>query len=690
MVNKDVNPLKLFGRSYPLGANIYDGGVNFSIYSKNAEAIELLLFDEVDDHRPSRIIRLNPKQNRTFHYWHIFVTGIGEGQLYAYRVFGPFEPDRGLRFDGSKVLLDPYVRAIVVGKNYDRQAAIKKGDNCLYAMKGVVVDPRSYNWENDIPLETNYATSIIYELHVAGFTKNPNSGIPAEKRGTYAALAEKIPYLQSLGVTAVELLPVQQFDEQDVHPPLKNYWGYNPVGFFAPHCGYSSDKSPLGPLNEFRDMVKAFHKAGIEVILDVVFNHTAEGDHRGPTLSFRGLENTAYYILNNDRAHYANYSGTGNTLNANNPVVRRMILDCLRYWAMQMHVDGFRFDLASVLSRGEQGEPLENPPLLWAIESSPELAGTKIIAEAWDAAGLYQVGSFIGDRWAEWNGRFRDDIRRFIKGDEGMAKNIASRIIGSHDIYLDPDREPNRSINFITCHDGFTLNDLVSYNHKHNESNGENNQDGTSENFSWNCGEEGPSNNADIEALRLRQIKNFLTLLFISQGTPMLLMGDEVRRTQSGNNNAYCQDNQISWFDWDLINKNKELLAFVKGIINFTQSRPVFAQEQFLKTESSSREPYILWHGVQLDKPDWNWSSHSLACTLVDPDGKESLHIMINAYWKELEFEIPLIKSGNKWRLIVDTAREYPEDFNYIHEAPLITNDHYLLHPRSVVILYKD
>ena len=422
--------MKRAGKSAPLGATIFDGGVNFSVYSKNARKVELLLFDDVDDSKPARIIELDPDMNRTYFYWHIFVPGIGEGQLYGYRVHGPFEPEKGLRFDGTKVLLDPYARAVATGKYYDRMAAIGKGDNCRQAMKAVVVDPRNYNWEGDIPLETDYSVSVIYEMHAAGFTRHPNSGVSSENRGTYAGLVEKIPYLKSLGITAVELLPIQQFDEQDVPSSLTNYWGYSPIGLFAPHYGYSSDKSPLGPINEFRDMVKSFHKAGIEVILDVVFNHTAEGDQDGPTLSFKGLENEAYYILQQDKSRYANYTGTGNTINANYSVVRRLILDCLRYWVSEMHVDGFRFDLASVMSRGEKGEPLENPPILWAIESSPELAGTKIIAEAWDAAGLYQVGSFIGDRWAEWNGHFRDDVRRFIKGDDNSARNVACRLVG--------------------------------------------------------------------------------------------------------------------------------------------------------------------------------------------------------------------------------------------------------------------
>jgi len=386
------------GQSFPLGATVYPWGVNFSVFSKNCNAVELLLFDHADAARPSYIIHLDPKKHRTFYYWHALVRGIGPGQLYGYRVHGPFAPEQGLRFDGTKVLLDPYTRAVAVGANYDREAAKRPGDNTAYAMKSVVVDPHTYDWEDDTPPDHPYSGTVIYEMHVGGFTKHPSSGVAPHKRGTYAGVIEKIPYLQSLGVTAVELLPVQQFDPQDAPKGLSNYWGYSPVAFFAPHQGYCGCDDPLGPVQAFRDMVKALHRANIEVILDVVFNHTAENDHNGPTLSFRGLENRAYYMLQENQARYADYSGVGNTVNANNSIVRRMILDCLRYWVSEMHVDGFRFDLASVMSRDKYGRLLEDPPILWEIESDPVLAATKIIAEAWDAAGLYQVGSFIGHR----------------------------------------------------------------------------------------------------------------------------------------------------------------------------------------------------------------------------------------------------------------------------------------------------
>jgi glycogen operon protein len=673
------------GQSFPLGAATFDNpdGVNFSLFSKNATAVELLFFEHEDDARPSRVIHLDPERNKTFYYWHVLVRGVRPGQLYGYRVHGPNAPEQGNRFDGQKVLLDPYARVVAVGQNYSREAACKRGNNAAHAMKGVVFDPRIYDWEGDVPLQRPFAHSVIYELHVGGFTKHPSSGLEPHKRGTYAGLAEKIPYLKNLGVTAVELLPVQQFDEQDVMPPLKNYWGYNPVNFFAPHRNYSSRQGALGPVNEFRDMVKAFHRAGMEVILDVVFNHTAEGDHRGPTLSFRGLENRAYYILEREnRARYANYTGCGNTFKGNHSIVRRLILDCLRYWVREMHVDGFRFDLASTLARDEWGQPLEHPPVLWEIESDPVLAGAKIIAEAWDAGGLYQVGSFIGHRWAEWNGQYRDDVRRFVKGDEGMISRLAARIGGSPDLYPQPDRDPNRSINFVTCHDGFTLNDLVSYNTKHNEANREKSKDGTDYNLSWNYGVEGPTTDPEIESLRLRQIKNFLAILLTSSGTPMLSMGDEARRTQGGNNNAYCQDNELSWFDWRLIETNAGLVRFTRELVWFNRKCAVFQEEQFWSAADS-----VTWHGTGLNQPDWGHYSHSLAYSLFDPNADEHVHVMLNAYTEPLDFELPPVPEGRRWSRVVDTALPSPADFAEAGFEPIVAGTSYHLEARSVAIL---
>jgi len=676
------------GQSFPLGATLTPEGVNFCIFSKNCTALELLFFDAPEDAQPARIIRLDPDRNRTFYYWHILVPGLGPGQLYGYRAYGPYAPEQGLRFDGTKLLLDPYTRAVANSDTYDRAAASQPGDNCAYALKSVVVDPRAYDWEGDTCVRLPYASTVIYELHVGGFTRHPSSGLAPDKRGTYAGLIEKIPYLQSLEITAVELLPVQHFDPQDAPPGLTNYWGYSPVAFFAPHYAYSSRREPLGPVDEFRDMVKALHRAGIEMIMDVVFNHSAEGGAEGPTLSFRGLENRAYYILEREnRARYADYSGCGNTLNANQSIVRRLILDSLRYWVSEMHVDGFRFDLASVMARDEWGRPLESPPILWEIESDPVLAGTKIIAEAWDAAGLYQVGSFVGHRWAEWNASFRDDVRRFVRGDLDTVEKLASRIIASPDLYPQPDREPNRSINFVACHDGFTLNDVVSYSKKHNWQNGEYNRDGHDFNFSFNHGVEGPTAGPGIEALRLRQIKNFLTILFVSQGTPMLLMGDEVRRTQLGNNNAYCQDNELSWFDWDALDRDADLLRFVRGIIHFTQELEIFREERFWTHPERGESSHIVWHGVRLYQPDWGYYSHSLAFELLHPESEEHLHIILNAYWEPLVFDLPHLPPDSCWCRIVDTALPTPYDFSTPESAKSVAGHHYRVASRSAVLL---
>jgi glycogen operon protein len=590
------------------------------------------------------------------------------------------------------VLLDPYGRCVAIGQNFSRKAAIHPGDNTAAAMKSVVVDPATYNWEGDTPLHLPFTQTVIYEMHVGGFTRHPNSGVSPEKRGTYAGLIEKIPYLQDLGVTAVELLPVFQFDEQDAPPGRVNYWGYSPISFFAPHRRYSFQQDPLGPLDEFRDMVKALHRAGIEVILDVVYNHTAEGNENGPTYCFRGLENRAYYILEHNRTKYANYSGTGNTLNANQSIVRRMILDSLHYWVQEMHVDGFRFDLASILARDETGRPLVSPPVLWDIESDPVLAGTKLIAEAWDAGGLYQVGSFVGDRWKEWNGAFRDDVRGFVKGDRGAVSKLAMRFWASPDLYGHEEREPEQSINFITCHDGFTLNDLVSYNHKHNEANGEDNRDGHNHNLSWNCGVEGPTDDPAIEKLRRRQIKNFLTINLLALGVPMLLMGDEIRHTQNGNNNAYGQDNELSWFDWSLVQRHGGIHRFVKQLIHFRLELNALPEERGMSLSQFLHQAQIQWHGVKLNQPDWGHNSHSLAFTVQNVAGTCLFHIVFNAYWEPLEFELPPAPDGpaGSWRRVVDTYLEPPEDFCEWAEAPWVSDSTYLAEPRSVVLLVAD
>ncbi len=677
------------GQSSPLGATIVPGGVNFSIYSRDASDVELLLFDGEDDAQPSRVVKIDRMKNRTYPYWHVFLPGVIAGQLYGYRAYGPFDPASGVRFDPSKVLLDPYGHGVVVPAKYSRDAARTIGDNAAAAMKSVVVDPRAYDWEGDAPLHHRSARSIIYEMHVRGFTRHPNSGVADQKRGTYTGLIEKISYLKQLGITAVELLPVFQFDSQDAPPGQKNYWGYSPISFFAPHQAYSSRQGPLGPVDEFRDMVKALHRADIEVILDVVFNHTAEGDHLGPTLCFRGLDNRTYYILQQDRSRYASYSGTGNSLNANHPVVRRMILDSLRYWVSEMHVDGFRFDLAAVLERDESGNLLPHPPVLSDIDSDPGLAGTKLIAEAWDAAGLYQVGSFIGDGWKEWNGRFRDDVRSFFRGDDGSVGPLADRLVGSPQIYGHKEREAEQSVNFVTCHDGFTLNDLVSYNQKHNEMNGEDNRDGMNDNRSWNCGVEGPTDDPAVESLRNRQVKNFLAVTLLSLGLPMILMGDEVRRTQHGNNNAYCQDNETSWFDWNLVGKHADVLRFVSLLNARRLLGAVAPEEPHLSLNQLLQKAHRTWHGVKLGQPDWSDTSHSLAFASQVPDAKVLFHAILNAYWEPLEFELPPPgESANAWRRWIDTSLESPQEIVNWKDAPLVNTSRYRVSPRSVVVLF--
>ena len=676
----------LSGRSYPLGATVTPAGVNFSIFSTNATEIHLLLFDRADDAYPARVIKLDPETNRTFYYWHVFVPGLRAGQAYAYRAFGPHDPATGMRFDGSKVLLDPYAKA-VASSRYERAAAARPGDNCAHALRALVVDPQDYDWQGDAPIGSLRRRAVIYELHVGGFTKHPSSGVAPARRGTFTGLIDKIPYLKSLGVNVVELMPVQQFDPHAAPAGRTNYWGYSPLAFGAPHNAYAVDSNPLGAVDEFRDMVKALHQAGIAVVLDVVFNHTAEGGVDGPTLSLRGLENVAYYIPGATKSDYANYSGCGNTVNANHSIVRRLILDCLRYWARDMHVDGFRFDLASALARGEYGEPLYSPPILWSIESDPMLASAMIFAEAWDAGGLQQVGSFIGDRFAEWNSHFRDDVRSFVKGDPGMVVHAGLRMTASPDLYPRTNRNVHRTVNFVTCHDGFTLNDLVSYNEKHNQENGENNNDGHNDNRSWNCGAEGPTDDPAIEALRLRQIKNFFTILFMSQGTPMLSMGDEIRRTQYGNNNAFNRDVPWNWFNWADTANHQGLLRFVHEMITFHNEVEVLHLKRYLNLGYHPTEPFVDFHGVELYQPDWGQDSRSFALTLCHPRADEQLHVILNAYWEPLTFALPPLGDGREWRRIVDTYQPAPDDIHPIAAARPVAAPRYSAGPRSAVVL---
>lgn len=683
------------GSPYPLGATLQNGGVNFSLFSAHATAVELLLFDYEDQPSPSRVIALDPEINRTYYYWHVFVPGIGDGQIYGYRVYGPYAPERGLRFNPHKVLLDPYTRAVANSTHWRRADAYGVTDNTATALKSVVVDTSRYDWEGDRPLGRPWRDTVIYELHVGSFTQHPSSGVL--RPGTYHGLIEKIPYLQDLGITAVELLPVQHFDPQEApgrNPltgePLENYWGYAPVAYFAPHALYGCSPVARDVVDEFRDMVKAFHRAGIEVILDVVFNHTAEGGEEGPTISFRGLENPAYYMLDPaDRRRYRDFTGTGNTVNCNHSVVRRLIRECLRYWVQEMHVDGFRFDLASILSRDPSGQVVYESPSLWEIESDPVLARTKLIAEAWDAAGLYQLGAFTGDRWAEWNGRFRDDVRRFVRGDLNTVRDLAWRLAGSFDIFRTKRSYVSyRSINYVTCHDGFTLADLVSYNHKHNEANGEENRDGMDENWSWNCGVEGPTEDPKVLALRRRQMRNFMVLLLLARGTPLILAGDEFARTQQGNNNAYCQNNEISWVDWRFLLKHADLHRFVKGMIALRARHPSLRRVVALgdRPFTEALTEGISFHGVTLDNPDWSHFSHSLAVRFHAVGGDVGFYLIANAYHEPLCFALP---NDVRWRRLVDTALPSPSDFLPEDRAPLIEGETYTVQPNTVVVLIE-
>jgi glycogen operon protein len=683
------------GRTHPLGSTPNKEGVNFSIFSKNATSVELLLFDKHDDPEPIQIIQLNPKINQTFFFWHVFVRGLKHGAAYAYRIDGPQNlHGAGHRFNKNKVLIDPYAKSNSDAL-WNRIDALGTKDNLATSMRSVVIDISDYDWEDDSPLRRPMSETIIYEVHVGGFTKSPSSG--CKHTGTFSGIIDKIPYLQELGITAVELLPIFDFDEKETFrevdgKPLTDYWGYNPHSFFAPEVSYCTAPEERSPIREFRDMVKALHKAGIEVILDVVFNHTNEGNHEGPTINFKGIDNSIYYhLVPFDKQYYMDYSGCGNTVNCNHPMVDKLIVECLEFWVKEMHVDGFRFDEASILVRDQDGTPMSQPPVIWHIETSETLSDTKLIAEAWDAAGLYQIGYYPGYRCAEWNGLFRDDIRRFVKGEPGVVEAVASRIAGSADLYESSGHLPINSVNFITCHDGFTLNDLVSYNEKHNEANGENNRDGINDNLSWNCGEEGETDNPEIDALRRRQIKNFATILLLSQGIPMILAGDEVRRTQKGNNNPYCQNNEISWFDWDLVEKNSDILRFFKLMIAFRKRYGNLCRRGFFNGEVNERGLVdISWHGCKLFSPGWHDpNSKVLAYTLGGFEGETDIHVMLNMHWEALDFEIPQIE-GRNWYKVVDTALVSPMDIVEPCQEVVVSGNNYLVKDRSVVVLISE
>jgi len=678
------------GDPHPLGSTVYPDGVNFSVFSQNAAAIELLLFAEGNSTEPFQVIKMTDEGNKSFHFWHIFLVDAKPGLHYAYRVHGPEEKQPGHRFAPEKVLIDPYALGNSM-ELWNRGAACMPGDNLTQSMRSVVIDPLDYDWEGDRPINRPMQDSVIYEMHVGGFTRAGNSHVTAP--GTFRAIIEKIPYLKSLGVTAVELLPVFQFDDTESHEfegnKLNNFWGYSTMAYFAPHPGYCESAGEAQHMNEFRDMVKALHKADIEVILDVVYNHTDEGNHQGPTFSFRGFDNlNYYYLVDGNKDYYYDYTGCGNTFNCNHPVGSKMIVESLRFWVEYMHVDGFRFDEGSVLSRGPGGAPMEFPPVLWQIELDDVLAETKVIAEAWDAAGLYQVGHFPGFRWAEWNGVYRDTLRKFIAGEAGIVGDVADRITGSPSLYQSNGHLPINSVNFITAHDGFTLNDLVSYNNKHNEANGEGNRDGVDDNMSWNCGAEGPTDDPAINALREQQIRNFATLLMLSQGVPMFVMGDEVRRTQGGNNNAWCQDNPIGWFDWSQVETEAGMLRFWSELIAFRKSHPAVHRARFFSGTVNERGMKdISWHGTQLDQPGWNDPhARALAWTVAGSLAQSDIHVMVNMYWEPLTFEVPQI-TERAWYTAVNTALPSPQDINAPGKEVLVNSAHVEVSGRSIVVL---
>jgi glycogen operon protein len=674
----------------------------------------LLVFKEADDARPFFEYQLNPTHNRTGDVWHVRVNGIGPGSFYLWKMDGPYLPEKGHRFNPNKALIDPYAKALThsrvnasprclgyVPGREDADLSFSALDDVEDMPKCVVVDDEDFDWQGDTPLNYPLRFSVLYETHVRGLTRHPSSG--AEHPGTYKGVIERIPYFKQLGVTSLEFLPVQEFDEDENprHNPrtgerLKNYWGYSTIAFFAPKGSFAASGSHGQQVAEFKEMVRELHKAGIEVILDIVFNHTAEGNEMGPTLSFRGLDNSIYYLLEDKKRFYKNYSGCGNTLNCNHPVLRTFIIECLRYWVVEMHVDGFRFDLGSILGRDQRGNLMENPPILERIAEDPILRNTKIIAEAWDAGGAYQVGWFPGGRWAEWNDRFRDDVRRFWAGEERMIQSFATRLTGSSDLYLRDGRKPFHSINFVTSHDGFTLNDLVSYERKHNEENGERNRDGHGSNHSRNYGFEGPASNPQIERIRRIQIKNFLGTLFLSLGTPMMLGGDEFRRTQRGNNNAYCQDNEVSWYDWGLLRQHADIWRFTRLLIDFRRRHPALHRPEFFTGMDSDYNaiPDITWFDEAGGTPDWARPEGILAARLdgskadilSDRDDND-FYLIFNATDKLVNFKVCPAPGGKHWYRAIDSAYESPLDIlEHGAEEILIPQEEYVARPSSLAV----
>ncbi len=679
------------GRPHPLGARPDAEGTNFSIFSQHATSMELLLFDRHDAPEPYETIALDPAVNRTFCFWHCWIRDVAPGTHYAFRAGGPWDFARGHRFNRNKVLVDPYAFGNT-NALWVRADACHPDDNVATSMRSVVIDPAAYDWEGDRPLHRPLAESVIYEMHVRGFTRSSTSGVA--NPGTFAGVIEKIPYLQSLGVTAVELMPVFDFDEKEIvrvheERELKNYWGYSTLGFFAPASNYCVAPETGSHLDEFRDMVKALHVAGIEVILDIVFNHTNEGNHLGPAISFRGLDNSVYYQLTPwDRQFYMDYTGSGNALNCSHPAVEKLVSACLDFWVREMHVDGFRFDEGSILSRSEEGIPIEHPPILWHLELSEALADTKIIADAWDASRLYQVGYFPGKRWGELNRRFRDTIRRFVAGQPGIVGEVATRVAGSADLYQGSGRAPAHTVNFLTGHEGFTLNDLVSFNWKRNEMNGEGNWDGTDENMSWNCGADGTTEDPEIDALRNRQVKNFAAILLLSEGVPMILGGDEMRRTQQGNNNAWCQDNEISWYDWSLADAHADTVRFFREMIAFRKRHLVEQRRTYFGGTVNARGlADVTWHGCELEGPGWfDHFSRVLSWTLGGEGEDEDVHVILNMADEILPFELPEVP-GRQWFKAVDTAAPAPRDIARAGEERPVSESVMPVPARTVIVL---
>lgn len=692
------------GCAEPQGATPVGGGVNFSLYSEHAEAVYLLLYGELGD-SPTDVIEMS---SRTGHVWHVLVQGIGPGQRYAFRVDGEYDPARGLRFNPNKLLIDPYARALTHGirnsgsllmgcdpASAEGNPGMDARDSGPAMPRCIVVDD-SFDWGNDKRPDIPAEERIVYEVHVKGFTAHPSSGVTHP--GTYLGFAEKIPYLKELGVTAVELLPVQEAYSHAglTEKGLVNYWGYNTVGFFAPSWAYGTKQSPACQVREFKTLVRELHSAGMEVLLDVVFNHTGEGGEGGPTVCFRGIDNPTYYRLRRPETgsvlRYADHSGTGNTLDIENPQTLRFVMDALRYWATTMHVDGFRFDLAPILGYA-QGRYDAAARFFGAISGDPALRGVRLIAEPWDVT-TYQLGNFPR-RWMEWNDRFRDTTRRFWRGDGGQLAELGWRLAGSQDVFQKTQRTPLHGVNFVTCHDGFTLHDLFAYDKKHNEANLENNRDGSDSNHSWNCGYEGETEDRRVCSLRRRMRKNAICSLFFSMGTPMLLGGDEFGRTQGGNNNAYCQDNDVSWFDWKLLDRNRDLREFVRKAIAFRKAFPVFRRTAFLtgRDADGNDVPDVRWYDAALNSPDWQGRDARLLCALMD--GSESpgagneyrLFLVLNADSRERSVRLPAVHPMI-WHRVVDTNRPAGEDFvEAVGDGPPIPQDRYRSAGRSFSML---